>query len=72
MRNSETAPEPRHFVVLVVEDDAAIRRLLVQAALDEPGMRGLTARDAFVAKPFGPDDLMARLRGCLRHAPTHR
>jgi CheY-like chemotaxis protein len=45
VHSGEPAPEPRHVVVLVVEDDAAIRDLLAQAALDEPGMRVLTARD---------------------------
>ena len=37
--------EGRHYLVLVVEDDEAIRRLIAQAALEEPGMQVLAARD---------------------------
>jgi DNA-binding response OmpR family regulator len=45
VHSSDPAPEPRHFVVLVIEDDAAIRELIAHAALEEPGMQVLAARD---------------------------
>jgi CheY-like chemotaxis protein len=43
--SSDAARGPRHHLVLVVEDDAAIRALVAEVVLEEPGLQVLVARD---------------------------
>ena len=45
MHSNDAAPAPPHRLLLVVEDDEPIRRLVAAIVLDEPGLHLLEAHD---------------------------